>query len=193
LASGTRGALGIRNRSDFDSSAERPTHRMGFRVAILANPMDHESAHLSAGTNPFCPTTERRERHVVMCPDRPLQEEGEYEYISDHGGKSGNEEHRVESAILVQPLSEGALAGEGERGDEGGRSFVSDPLCEAGSEGPCVRDINGGQNCRGPHGHPENCSEKAPNEKDVIGLLAKFTLQDALNTALNLGRMRSVR
>jgi RHS repeat-associated protein len=72
------------------------------------------------------------------------EEEGGYEYISDHGGK---EEHHVEPAILVQSLS-GEESGSG----EGATTFGSPvPLCEAGSEGPCARPARGSE---GTHRRP---------------------------------------
>lgn len=53
------------------------------------------------------------------------QEEGEYEYITNHGGKG---EHHVEPAVLVQPLGETA-----EGCDEGGESsdVLAPPPCAA--------------------------------------------------------------
>jgi hypothetical protein len=62
---------------------------------------------------------------------REPQEEGGYEYISDHhGGTSGKEEAHIEPAILVQPLGDTA-----EGYEEGGES--SDVLAPP----PCV--VNG--------------------------------------------------
>lgn len=96
----------------------------------------------------------------------PSQEEGGWEYVDYHQGGEGKPEGHLESGVLYQPLGEGALgSGEVERSDVGARSFVSldgstVPVCKAGSVGPCARYVQGGQNCVGPHGHPENCSER---------------------------------
>jgi RHS repeat-associated protein len=70
---------------------------------------------------------------------RVLQEEGGYEYASDHGSTQGKEETHIEPAVLVQPLSEDA----GRSGAAGDLGFAV-PLCVAGSEGPCARDAKGG-------------------------------------------------
>lgn len=95
------------------------------------------------------------------------EEEGGYEYVSDHQGSGGaKEEAHIEPAVLYQPLGEGPLTGGdgGESSEAGSRSFVgfgsAPPVCKAGSEGPCTREVSGAGNCTGPHGHPTNCSEK---------------------------------
>jgi hypothetical protein len=68
-----------------------------------------------------------------------FQEEGEYEYISDHqGGANGKEEAHVEPAILVQPLVSEAQAGEGKQGDPG-----TVPLCADGATSSCSKDAGG--------------------------------------------------
>ncbi len=69
------------------------------------------------------------------------EEEGGYEYISDHGGtKGGKEETHIEPAILVQPLN-----GEAGKGEETATLGSAVPLCKAGSEGPCGRLARGGE------------------------------------------------
>jgi len=76
-----------------------------------------------------------------------IQEEGEYEYISDHeGGTSNNDEAHVEPAILVQPLGE---ADDDEAIKTPG-SVV--PLCEVKAKRPCAQD-SGGFHGHGGHGY----------------------------------------
>jgi RHS repeat-associated protein len=86
------------------------------------------------------------------------EEEGEYEYVSDrHDAEGGQEEHHIEPAILVQPLSgedeqntgqllevKGGPGGEA-AGESTTRLGSTIPLCTAGSEGPCARDARGGE------------------------------------------------
>jgi hypothetical protein len=70
---------------------------------------------------------------------RGLQEEGGWEYASDHQGTpQGKEEAHAESAVLVQPLVSEAQAGEGGPVESG-----TVPLCERGSIGNCSRDAGG--------------------------------------------------
>jgi RHS repeat-associated protein len=99
------------------------------------------------------------------------EEEGGWEYVGyQHGSESGNAEAHIEPAVLYQPLGEGASSGEGggegtSSDNEGARSFVgfgstAPAPCKTGSEVPCTRGVSGAGNCEGPHGHPENCSEK---------------------------------
>ncbi|MGH2853808.1 MAG: RHS repeat-associated core domain-containing protein, partial [Solirubrobacteraceae bacterium] len=61
------------------------------------------------------------------------EEEGEYagEYVSDHSGESGNEEHHIEPGVLYQSLGREATGK--------GASGSTTPLCEAVAEGPCAR------------------------------------------------------
>jgi hypothetical protein len=65
-----------------------------------------------------------------------VQEEGEYEWVSDHGGKPGSEEQQIEPAILVQPLN-----GEAGKGEEAATLGSAVPFCEGGSKGPCGSDV----------------------------------------------------
>jgi hypothetical protein len=76
-------------------------------------------------------------RRPPGCGGDCVQEEGGYEYASDHhGGKQGNEEAHIEPAILVQPLA--TETAEGETSELG---IV--PSCERGASGTCSRDAGG--------------------------------------------------
>jgi hypothetical protein len=63
-----------------------------------------------------------------------LQEEGEYEYVSDHQHfENGNEVHRLGSGVLYQPLG-------GDSASNGTTGFPI-PLCEATAQSPCARSV----------------------------------------------------
>ncbi len=101
------------------------------------------------------------------------EEEGEYEYISDHGGESGKEEHHIESGVLYRPLGGKAVAA--------GTSGATMPLCEAVAEGPCARLVpddhspniqsqcnRTGQDCSGHRGSRRRPSGNSPGERAAI-------------------------
>jgi hypothetical protein len=92
----------------------------------------------------------KRSRRTTCDP----QEEGEYEWASDqHSGAGGEEEARLEPAVLIQPL------GGEEAGGEGATLLgYTVPLCKAGSEGPCARDAKGG---------PGGFAGARPGKRDV--------------------------
>jgi hypothetical protein len=75
-------------------------------------------------------------RHVCLVTHAP-QEEGDYEYISEQqGGTQGKEAH-IEPAVLYEPLNE-EEASDGEGATMLGSQV---PLCQAGSEGRCAREV----------------------------------------------------
>ncbi len=84
------------------------------------------------------------------------QEEGSYEYASDHGGSGKEGEAHLESGVLYQPLS----------GNSEGSSSLGSvvPRCEAGSERPCDRPASGFR-CLGPSGHPAPCTAAQERHK----------------------------
>jgi hypothetical protein len=62
------------------------------------------------------------------------EEEGGYEYASDHQhSENGGQEHQLESGVLYQPLG-----GEATNDSTTGSTV---PLCEAVAEGPCARSV----------------------------------------------------
>jgi hypothetical protein len=63
------------------------------------------------------------------------EEEGEYEYVSDHGGKEGRDEQHIEPAVLYQPLDEAGIEGsEHAPSEHGGRTHdVSGDGCGDGA------------------------------------------------------------
>lgn len=74
-------------------------------------------------------------------PLRVHQEEGEYEYASYHPhAENGKEETHVEPAVLYQPLPQPSLVHEDD-GEQAGLTHLLVPLCRAGSDGPCVREV----------------------------------------------------
>ena len=85
------------------------------------------------------------------------EEEGGYEDIASRG-KSGSEEHHLESAILVQPLSAGATSG-----SENGLGAT--PLCNGGAEGPCIGDVIAGSPCI-----PSGCTRSKRRERNGGGI-----------------------
>jgi hypothetical protein len=66
------------------------------------------------------------------------EEEGGYEYASNHHSESGTEEAHIESGVLYQPLG-GEAASNGTT-----RSTI--PLCEAVANGPCARAVPNDKN-----------------------------------------------
>jgi hypothetical protein len=82
------------------------------------------------------------------------QEEGEYEYASDHRATAGREEGHTEAAVLVQPLTN---EGEGTTTMPG--SPV--PLCKPGQTTACARFAyrNGSHRSR-PYNNGERASSR---------------------------------
>jgi hypothetical protein len=116
-----------------------------------------------------------------------FEEEGSYEYASDHQGtKSAKEEPHVEPAILVQPLE--AEAGEGGDGGEsegflipvaGGCPSTKDPCYKhirhhsgSANEGANGCSHQGGSGCRGGGG---NAGDTCRTVAGATGPLAVMT------------------
>jgi RHS repeat-associated protein len=121
--------------SSEEAAAQQAAENAAARAAAERAAQEALAAELAA----YGPTAEGEEEWW-----EEWEEEGGYEEVVYQQGRSGGEEPHLESALLVQPLGEGAASG------ADGPAGSGLPLCVAGSEAPCARDVfrkggNGGK------------------------------------------------
>jgi hypothetical protein len=112
---------------------------------------------------------------TARCPE----EEGGYEYISDHhSGQGGKEEPHVESAVLVQPLQAEAGEGGGDGEPEGFRIPVAGG-CPS-TKDPCYKHIRHHSGSADEGGCPRGSRGKSCGSRGG-GSVAWETLEEALS------------
>lgn len=143
------------------------------RALVIAPSQDKNDQSIrSSGRTPKSPWRQiswKTAAEAIGCARLSLrdsqEEEGGYEYVSDHGGKEGKAEARVEPAVLYQPLGETGIEGsKHEQPGQGGNTHsVSGDGC--GDGGYC----GGHWVKRSEKGHPhgEHIGEDAREEGEI--------------------------